>query len=267
MLPLLTVLLAFMSAAVARPDATFERRATPTVYLAGDSTMAELKGANGIEGWGHYLQYSLSVPVVNNAISGRSARSFTAEGRFDGIASNVKSGDFVIIEFGHNDGGSLSPTDNGRSDCPGAGNETCTSTYNGQTVTVHTFPWYFIQAAKLFTSKGAKVIFSSQTPNNPWESGSFSYSGGRFITYAHDSAITAGAAYIDHGAYTANIFKTLGLNTVKGYFPNDHTHTSPVGADVVAKAFVKGLACAGTGTSELASYVKNTTSGIQGTCI
>lgn len=80
-------------------------------------------------GWGQYLQYSLTIPVVNEAAGGRSARSYTREGRFETIAGLVKSGDFVIIEFGHNDGGSLTPTDNGRSDCAGDGSQTCESTY------------------------------------------------------------------------------------------------------------------------------------------
>jgi len=48
------------------------------------------------------------------------------------MLANVKSGDYVVIEFGHNDGGSLTPTDNGRSDCTPVGTDystTCTSVY------------------------------------------------------------------------------------------------------------------------------------------
>ena len=51
--------------------------------------------------------------MVNNAIGGRSARSFTEEGRFTTIINTVKAGDFVVIEFGHNDG-SAGAVDNGR---------------------------------------------------------------------------------------------------------------------------------------------------------
>lgn len=80
-------------------------------------------------GWGQYFQYSASVTVSNQAIGGRSARSFTREGRFQTIINSVQSGDWVIIEFGHNDGGSLTPTDNGRTDCGGNGTETCTTVY------------------------------------------------------------------------------------------------------------------------------------------
>lgn len=90
--------------------------------------MASGGGGNGTEGWGQYLQYSFlpSVAIVYNAaIAGRSARSYTQEGRFHTISKSIKEGDWVIIEFGHNDGG-VPPVnetvgDKGRADCPGAG--------------------------------------------------------------------------------------------------------------------------------------------------
>lgn len=235
-----------------------------TVYLAGDSTMA--RASSNTQGWGVYLPYSLSLPVVNKAIGGRSARSFTVEGRFDEIINLVKANDIVIIEFGHNDGGSLS-NDNGRTDCPGSGNETCSSYYNGQWVTVLTYPAYLVNAGRAMVAKGAKVIISSPTPNNPWESGSFSYNGNRFTTYSRDAASKIGpnAMFVDHGTYTANIFHTLGKSRVDAMFPNDHTHTSPAGADVVAGAFVKGILCAGGGF--LNGFVKNSTSSVAGSCV
>jgi rhamnogalacturonan acetylesterase len=108
--------------------------AIPTIWLAGDSTTAPDGGHNGTEGWGQYLKYSFgsNAFVNNSAYAGRSARSFTREGRFDRIAAALKSGDWVVIELGINDGGvplngSTSTTgDKGRADCPGAGTETCT---------------------------------------------------------------------------------------------------------------------------------------------
>lgn len=91
----------------------------------------------------------MSIPVANHAIAGRSARSYTREGRFDNIAAQVRAGDWVVIEFGHNDGGSLSSSDNGRTDCPGSGSETCQTTYNGVSETVHTFKFVLPHPAKL----------------------------------------------------------------------------------------------------------------------
>lgn len=69
--------------------------------------MAPGGGNNGTEGWGQYLQYSFDPKVMavkNSAFAGRSARTFTREGRFQRVIDQVKSGDWVLIQFGHNDG-------------------------------------------------------------------------------------------------------------------------------------------------------------------
>ncbi|KAL5333519.1 SGNH hydrolase-type esterase domain-containing protein [Aspergillus crustosus] len=227
-----------------------------TVYLAGDSTMARTT-----VGWGEYVGDSLTLPVSNQAIGGRSARSFTREGRFQAIADVLESGDWVVIEFGHNDGGSLS-TDNGRTDCPGSGSETCEVVYDGVAETVLTFPAYIQNAAELFLEKGANVLISSQTPNNPWEGGSFSYTPNRFVEYARLAAERAGVEYVDHGAYTASIFEQLGLDVVNAFYPNDHTHTSPEGSSVVADAFLKAVVCTGVEFGDIL-----TTDDFEGVCL
>ncbi|TKX22248.1 hypothetical protein C1H76_5538 [Elsinoe australis] len=238
--------------------------AAPTVYTVGDSTMAKNGGGAGwSDGWGQYLGYSLSLPVVNRAVAGRSARSYTREGLFTELNNLVKSGDFVIIELGHNDGGSPnSGTDNGRSDCPGTGAETCQTTYNGVAETVLTFNAYIQNAANALKAKGVNVILSSQTPNNPVESGKFSYVPARFVAAMKLASTNTKTLYIDHGNYTAQAYKRRTVAQVNAFFPREHTHTSPQGADVVAKAFVKGLSCS---TSALKGYIKNAI--IEGTCL
>jgi rhamnogalacturonan acetylesterase len=135
---------------------------------------------------------------------------------------------------------------------------------SGSTETVHTFPYYLSTAANLFTSKGAHVLISSQTPNNPDESGIFTSSPSRFVDLAKQAAKDAKVDYIDHSAYSYAAYKNLSVKTVDGYFPNDHTHTAPKGADLVARAFVKGLVCGG---SLLGNYVKNATDAIEGACL
>ncbi|KAI9691976.1 MAG: Rhamnogalacturonan acetylesterase [Bogoriella megaspora] len=230
--------------------------AAPTVYLAGDSTMAVGGGGTGTQGWGVYLNQSLSLTVVNDAIAGRSARSYTREGRFTTLGNSVKSGDYVIIEFGHNDGGSLTPTDNGRTDCSPSGTNyavTCQTTYNGVAETVQTYTTYLSNAAKSYVAKGANVIISTATPNNVCETGTCSYGPNRFVAYAQAAASMSGATFVDHGQTTANAYIALGVSTVDSYYPNDHTHTSPTGAQVVAKAFITGLK---TTSSTLKNYVK-----------
>ncbi|KAJ5115717.1 Rhamnogalacturonan acetylesterase [Penicillium angulare] len=216
-----------------------------TIYLAGDSTMANGGGGSGTNGWGQYVSPYTTWSISNQAIAGRSARSFTRDGRFTTIADEVKSGDWVVIEFGHNDGGSLTPTDNGRTDCSGTGSEICYSVYDGVNETILTFPAYLENAANTFTALGAKVLISSQTPDNPWETGSFVYEPSRFVGYAQIAAEAAGVAYVDHGAYVASIFESLGSDVVNSYYPIDHTHTSTAGALVVAQAFFKAVVCGG----------------------
>jgi len=239
--------------------------AVPTLYLAGDSTMALGGGGTGTQGFGEYLQYSLTgINIVNDAIAGRSARSYWNEGRFAAIADLVVAGDYVLFEFGHNDGGSLTTTDNGRTDCYGGGSETCISPTTGEIV--YTYVFYLLQAGRLMTAKGAHVIVASPTPDNPWETGTFTYTPTRFTGYSETVATALGslAAFVDHGQYVANEFEVLGETAVDAFYPIDHTHTSPAGANVVAGQFMKGLMCGG---SALSAYSKNSTSSITGSCI
>lgn len=120
------------------------------------------------------------------------------------------------------------------------------------------------QAATSYFAKGAHVLISSQTPNNPDQSGVFVSSTPRFVDLAETAATNAKVDFVDHNAYTLAAYKTLSVKTVDGYFPNDHTHTSPQGADLVAQTFVRALVCGG---SFLGSHVRNDTKAIEGACL
>ena len=78
-----------------------------TIFMIGDSTMANksLKNGNLERGWGQMLPGFLTddVRVDNHAMNGRSSLSFINEGRWDTVLSKLKSGDYVFIQFGHND--------------------------------------------------------------------------------------------------------------------------------------------------------------------
>jgi rhamnogalacturonan acetylesterase len=148
----------------------------------------------------------------------------------------------VIIEFGHNDGGSPnSAADNGRSDCPGTGDEVCTSGKDGSTV--YTFNKYISDAAKGYIAAGASVIVSSQTPNNQWENGVYSDAAPRFVEYAElvAEAIGEGAWYVDHFAAVSKMYAKLGDGATNALYPKDHTHTSPEGANLSANAFAQAV--------------------------
>ncbi|KPM38430.1 hypothetical protein AK830_g8142 [Neonectria ditissima] len=232
--------------------------AAPTVYFCGDSTMAA-KGANdgATDGWGSYIGSYLTTTAVNKAIGGRSARSYWNEGRFQAVADLVTSGDIVVIEFGHNDGGSPESNDNLRSDCPGTGTEVCISDKTGEKV--YTFVFYVIQAAKLMTAKGATVILSSQTPNNQWETGTFLPAASRFVGYQKTAVASIGSSsvtFVDHFQAVTNMYRKLGNSAVNALYPNDHTHTSPEGAKLSAQAFAQAIYQKLNGTTSLQPYIK-----------
>lgn len=79
----------------------------PTLFLIGDSTMAnkENPDKNPEHGWGQVLSQFLTtgIEIQNHAMNGRSSKSFRTEGRWDKVEKQLKKGDFVIIQFGHND--------------------------------------------------------------------------------------------------------------------------------------------------------------------
>lgn len=253
---LLLGLSAFSMASPVHESTKIAKRA-PTLYLTGDSTMA--RGNSPIDGWGQYISKYLNIAVVNKAIGGRSSRSYTNEGRFQEVANLVKAGDVVVIEFGHNDVGSPNgANDNGRSVCGGAGTEVCTSGKTGEKV--YTFVFYVIQAAKLFTAKGATVVLSSHTPNNLWISGTFTPGHDRFIGYqvtARNALASSAVTFVDHYEAVVKGYKKLGAAGTNAFYPTDHKHTNPAGADFSAQAFAQAIAEKMNGTTSLFNFVKS----------
>ena len=79
----------------------------PTLYLIGDSTMSDKENPdeNPEHGWGQMLPELMNgeIKIENHAVNGRSSKSFIGEGRWQTVYEKLKPGDFVIIQFGHND--------------------------------------------------------------------------------------------------------------------------------------------------------------------
>lgn len=78
------------------------------VFLIGDSTMADKPGTpqeNPERGWGQLLPtfFNEQVAVRNHAVNGRSSKSFLDEGRWEAVLRELRPGDYVFIQFGHND--------------------------------------------------------------------------------------------------------------------------------------------------------------------
>lgn len=78
-----------------------------TIFTIGDSTMAnkKLEGENPERGWGQMLSryFTDDITIDNHAVNGRSSKSFIDEGRWDNVLSKIQKGDYVFIQFGHND--------------------------------------------------------------------------------------------------------------------------------------------------------------------
>jgi lysophospholipase L1-like esterase len=217
---------------------------TPTLYLIGDSTVRNT-GA-GQQGWGQSLPALLDTTrlrIVNNAMAGRSTRTFIKEGRWDKTLAALKPGDFVIMQFGHNEGSAPDTTKAGRRGVlRGTGPETKSLVWpDGTPETVQTYGAYlrkFIREAK---TKGATPLVCSMIPRNEWKDGKVQRADQDFGKWAAEVAKQEGVAFINLNDITARKYEKLGPDETKKFFPGDHTHTNPAGAQVNAESVVDGI--------------------------
>ena len=222
----------------------FLAKPTPTLYIIGDSTVRNT-GAGQL-GWGQALPTLLDTTrlrIVNNAMAGRSTRTFIKEGRWERTLAALQPGDFVIMQFGHNEGSPPDTTKAGRRGVlRGTGPETKQLTWpDGTPETVHTYGWYlrkFIQEAK---AKGATPVVCSMIPRNEWREGKVQRANQDFGKWAAEVASQEGVAFIDLNDRTARKYEALGPDETKKFFPGDHTHTNPAGAQVNAESVAEGI--------------------------
>ena len=214
----------------------------PALYVVGDSTANN--NANGARGWGDpFVGYfdATKINVLNRARAGRSSRTFLTEGLWEKVLQEVKAGDFVLIEFGHNDGGPVDK-DRARGSLPGVGEETQEVTMpNADKETVHTFGWYLRKYISDTKAKGAVPIILSPTPRNIWKEGRVERAFGQFGQWAAQVAQSQGVPFVDHTVIVADKYEALGEEKVRQLFATDHTHTSPAGAELNAASVVAGL--------------------------
>lgn len=214
----------------------------PTLFVVGDSTANN--NANGGKGWGDpFVAFfdTTKLNVLNRARAGRSSRTFMTEGLWDGVLQDLKAGDFVLIQFGHNDGGPLD-TGRARGSLPGLGEETKEVTMpDGRKEVVHTFGWYVRKFIADVKAKGATPIVLSLTVRNIWKGGRVERGSGRFRQWAEEVARAEGVGFIDVTNIIADRYEALGEEKVRPLFGPDHTHTSPAGAEFNAAAVVAGL--------------------------
>ena len=222
----------------------FLAKPTPTLYIIGDSTVRNT-GA-GQQGWGQALPAffdTTRLHIVNNAMAGRSTRTFITEGRWDKTLAAVRPSDFVIMQFGHNEGSVPDTTKAGRRGVlRGTGPETKALTWpDGHPETVNTYGWYlrkFIREAK---AKGATPVVCSMIPRNEWRDGKVQRADQDFGKWAAEVAQQEGVAFINLNDITARKYEKLGPDETKKFFPGDHTHTNAAGAQLNAASVVDGI--------------------------
>ena len=226
------------------PAAQAAPAALPTLWIIGDSTVKN--GTKGLQGWGDPVAAyfdSAKITVQNRARGGRSSRTFQTEGLWDAVLTQIKPGDFVLMQFGHNDGGS--PTTSYRASLKDIGDETqnVTDPKTNKTETVHTYGWYMKKYVEDAKAKGAFPIVLSPVPRDIWTGSKVNRNGGNdYGGWSAQVGKSENVPFIDLNAIIADKYDALGFDKVKTtYFPGDHTHTDPAGAQVNAASVVEGI--------------------------
>jgi len=210
-----------------------------TIYLAGDSTIAQkLHSRRPETGWGERLQEYFDMDrarVRNDARNGRSTRTFISEGRWQAIVDDLRPGDYVLIQFGHNDA-------------------------SVEKVDRYTPPAdYRRNLARLVAEVRAKeanpVLLTPVMRRRFDESGEFHDAHGEYPDIVRAVAAELRVPLIDLHRRSERVIREYGAERSKGLFlhlaagesPNypqglrDDTHFSPLGADVMAGLVVDGI--------------------------
>lgn len=252
----------------------------PVVFITGDSTVKNAdKDPKGMWGWGAVANTVFDeskIDIVNAAMAGRSCRTYLNEGRWDKVYNSLKPGDFVLIQFGHNDIGAI--------DKPkyraaiASAKDTChvyrmqaakedlsrqnvidqklkTDTRVGSYEVVYSFGWYLKKFIQDVREKGATPILVSLTPRNEWKDGKIERRNDTYGKWYREVAQETGVEFVDLHNITADYLdKKCGKKEkAMKYFNHDHTHTSLLGAKTNAQSIAKGLR---DNKSPLAQYLK-----------
>ena len=211
------------------------------IFIAGNSTAKNLEE----NGWGSHLQEFFDpqkVEVVNRAKAGRSSRTFITEGLWEGIYNELEPGDYVLIQFGHNDAGLINDSLRARGSMPCLGDETLEidNLQTGTHEVVHTFGWYMRKMINETKEKGAIPIVLSMTARNVWPDGKIERQN-TFCSLAKEIAVGTQVTFVDMRNMIADQYELLGPVRVRELHPIDHTHTNPQGAFLNAAILVSGL--------------------------
>ena len=232
----------------------------PVVFITGDSTVKNAdKDSTGMWGWGSQAWRTFDenkITFINCAQAGRSCRTYLREGRWEKVYNDLQDGDYVLIQFGHNDIGELHRGKH-RGDIPGTADTSCVSrvvlqdeAYNE---VVYSFGWYLKKMIDDCRQKGATPILVSLTPRNEWSDGKIERRNDSYGKWYREVAAETGCDFVDLHNITADALDDIGQECAKDYYCGDHTHTSLRGAQLNALGIAIGLRKTG---SELAKYLK-----------
>lgn len=246
----------------------------PSLILIGDSTVrnGHGRGDNNQWGWGKPIVDLFDptrINVVNRAIGGLSSHSYISGGHWALALQIIKPGDFVLIQWGHNDGGihlpgtppvpdqglppgATPPTPppgmaprgpNVRGSLPGIGEETydVANPHTGQMETVHTYGWYLRKYIADVRAKGATPIICSLVPRKIWVDGHIRRNTSTYRGWAQQVAEQEHVGFVDLNEIIARRYDALGPQAVDGLFGDPHTHTDMAGAIINADSVVSGL--------------------------
>ena len=255
-------------------------RKKPTVFFTGDSTVKNAdKEEDGMWGWASQAATVFDeskITLFNAARAGRSTRSFLREGLWDEVYNSLQPGDFVTIQFGHND---ICPITDAKARGVIPGTKDTLHVYkmdNGTYEVVYSFGWYLRKFIDDVREKGATPILVSLTPRNEWPGGKIERRDGSYGKWYREVVEQTGVEFIDLHNISADFLdkkfskplsskemsdkeqRKAAEDRIKAkagakYFKKDHTHTSKAGAQMNAQSFAKGLR---QNKSELAKYLK-----------
>nr|WP_253945846.1 rhamnogalacturonan acetylesterase [Xylanibacter rodentium] len=232
----------------------------PVVFFTGDSTVKnEDKDDDGMWGWASqaYTVFNpKKITCMNSARAGRSTRTFLNEGLWDRVYNSLQPGDFVLIQFGHND---IGPIDDKkmRGVIPGTSDSTKVFRMkdSGKYELVYTFGWYLKKFIQDVREKGATPILVTITPRNEWKDGKIERRNDTYGKWYREVAEQTGTELVDLHNITADYLdkKCGSKDKAMKYYKRDHTHTSLLGAKTNAKSVAKGLKA---NRSPLAEYLR-----------
>ena len=226
------------------------KKGRPVVFIIGDSTVKNGKddGSNNQWGWGHFFSDMVDttkVSVENHALGGRSSRTYITEGLWANVLSAVKPGDYVLVQFGHNDSGSLN-VGRARASLKGNGDNDTTVVMEstGKAEKVQSFGWYMRKYAKDVKAKKATPILLSHIPRNMFttkDSVAVIRNSDGFGLWTKQAAAMEHVPYIDLNKLAADKLDKMGKDAIQKLYYGDHTHTSKAGAILNAQTVAEGL--------------------------